>query len=62
MKFKNFMRLYDDWNGVTRVNDDNLDVIVEDITYIIMDTRKDLFEKEVISFGFYDGIFTVRIK
>jgi hypothetical protein len=56
------MRLYDDWNGVTRVNDDNLDVIVEDITYIIMDTRKDLFEKEVISFGFYDGIFTVRIK
>lgn len=36
------MEMYDNWNGVTRVNDNNLDMIVENQTGIIMDNRKDL--------------------
>lgn len=62
MKFKKFMDMYDNWNGITRVNDDDLRTIVENRTNIIMDTRKDLYNKEVVAFGFYDNIFTIRIK
>ena len=61
MKFRQFMELYDNWNGITVVNDDNLDCIVKGKTNVIMD-RKDLYEKEVVSFGFYDGEFCVRVK
>ena len=62
MNFKKFMDMYDNWNGITRVNDNKLKTIVEDKTHVIMDTRKDLFNKKVISFGFYDGIMTIRVK
>lgn len=62
MNFKDFMEMYDNWNGITRVNDNNLDMIVENQTGIIMDNRKDLYDKEVVSFGFYDNVLTVRIK
>ena len=62
MNFKTLLELYDNWNGKTRVNDDNLNVIVEDKTVNIYDNRKDLFDREVVSFGFYDNIFTLRIK
>lgn len=62
MKFKEFMEMYDNWNGTTRVNDYNLNTIVEDRTVDIMDTRKDLFDKEVIAFRFYNNIFCVRVR
>lgn len=62
MNFKNFMEMYDNWNGVTRVNDNDLNMIVEDRTNIIMDNRKNLYNKEVVAFGFYDGLMTVRVK
>ena len=62
MKFKEFMDKYTDWNGTTRVNDDNLNIIIEDKTRVIMDTRDDLFEKEVVAFGFYDSVMAVRVK
>lgn len=62
MNFKDFIEMYDNWNGVTRVNDNDLDMIVEDRTNIIMDNRKDLYDKEVVAFGFYDGLMTVRVK
>ena len=51
--------MYDNWNGVTRVNDNKLKTIIEEKTHVIMDTRKDLFDKKVIAFGFYDGVMTV---
>lgn len=54
--------MYDNWNGVTRVNDNDLNMIVEDRTNIIMDNRKNLYNKEVVAFGFYDGLMTVRVK
>lgn len=62
MNFKNFMEKYDNWNGITRINDDDLNMIVEDRTISIMDDRKDIYNKEVVAFGFYDGVMTVRIK
>ena len=62
MSFKNFMDMYDNWNGVARVNDNKLNMIIEERTNILMDTRKDLYDKEVVAFGFYDGLMTVRVK
>lgn len=62
MKFKEFMELYDNWNGITVVNDDNLKCIAKDRTVTIMETKHDLFEKEVVAFGFYDNEFCVRVK
>lgn len=74
MKFKDFMDMYDNWNGVTTVNDNNLNVIVRDGTLNIMEcitnfhpftkvkNYKQLFEMEVVSFGFYDDELCVRVK
>ena len=54
--------MYDNWNGETRVNDDELNTIVQMRTYRLYDTRKDLLSHEVVAFGFYDDLFTVRVK
>ncbi len=62
MKFKDFMELYDNWNGITRVNDNDLNVIVVGNTCKIVDARVDLHNMEVVAFGFYDGVLTVRVK
>ena len=37
MKFKDFMDLYDNWNGIVCVNDDHLHPIVISTTHKIMD-------------------------
>ena len=29
MKFKKFMEMYDNWNGITRVNDNKFKTIIE---------------------------------
>ena len=64
MKFADFMDLYDNWNGTTRVNDNELNPIVEMRTVMLMDLRENQKKKkkEVVAFGFYDGVLTVRIK
>lgn len=62
MSFKEFMNMYDNWNGVTKVNDNVLNTIVEGNTYDILCHRSDLYNKEVVAFGFYDGELTVRVK
>lgn len=61
MSFGALLELYDNWNGRMRVNDDRQENIVEDRTVYIYDNRKDLLNRPVISFGFYDDIFTVRV-
>lgn len=61
LNFKTFMEMYDNWNGITKVNDNNLKTIVKDKTLTIMENRQDLFERKVIAFGFYDGELTVRV-
>lgn len=62
VSLKRLLEMYDNWNGMTRVNDNKLNIIVEDRTVNIYDKRNDLLHKEVVAFGFYDGVFTVRIK
>lgn len=62
MKLKKLLKLYDNWNDITRVNDDNLKMIVEDNTLRIVETQEELLNKKVVAFGFYDGIMTVRVK
>lgn len=66
MTFKQLMDLYDDWNGITRVNDNSLNKIVEDRTEDIVKKRQDLYDLDVVSFGFQEEgfyyIFTVRVR
>lgn len=62
MSLKDFLEMYDNWNGNTQINGDNLETIVEGNTCKIYDNRVDLHEKHVVAFGFYDGVLTVRIK
>lgn len=74
MCFKQLMDMYDNWNGITKVNDNNLNTIVIGKTLDIMERIKnfdpmatvkkyeELFDMEVVSFGFYDGEFCVRVK
>lgn len=62
MKFKQFIEMYDDWNGITVVNDDTLTCIAKDKTVSLYETRKDLYDKEVVAFGFFDNEFCVRVK
>lgn len=77
MKFKEFMEMYDNLNGVTKVNDNNLNTIVNAKTVHIMDKNKKfapfapkssikdydkLHDMEVVAFGFYNNKFCVRVK
>lgn len=71
MTFKKFMLMYDNWNGITKVNNDNLDTIVNGRTLDIMEriptlngveNYEKLFNMEVISFGFYDDELCVRVR
>lgn len=62
LTFKDFMNIYSNWNGITRVNDNDLNMIVEDRTDRLMETQEVLFDKEVVAFGFYDGELAVRVR
>lgn len=62
MNLGKFLEMYDNWNGNTRVNDDELNIIAENTTFIIYEERKELLHREVIFFGFYDGVLTVTIR
>lgn len=74
MKLIDFMELYDNWNGITKVNDDNLNTIVIGRTLDIVECMenfnpmttvknyRELFEMEVVAFGFYDDEFCVRVR
>lgn len=62
MNFKEFMDIFDNWNGITKVNDDNLNMIIRHKTLHIMENCTDLFDMKVVSFGYYDGELTVRLE
>lgn len=61
MKFKDFMNMYDNWNGITVVNDDNLDLIVKGTTLNIVEEGC-LSDMTVVSFGFYNNELCVRVR
>lgn len=72
MKFKQFMDLFDNWNCFVCVNDDYLRLIVKGRAHRIMDclpplsgrveSYEQLFDMEVVAFGFYDDELCVRVK
>lgn len=62
IKLKEFLEMYDDWNGVTIINDNNLNRICKGKTVNIYESRKDLYEKDIVSFGFYDKELCIRVR
>ena len=62
MKFEDFLEMFDDWNRTVVVNDNNLDRILSDKGYLVWENHKELFDREVVSFGFYNNKLCIRIK
>lgn len=61
MKLREFLNLYDNWNGIICVNDDDLNCIIKGDPYVVL-SNGNLFEMEVVSFGFYDNELCVRVR
>lgn len=61
MKLREFLDLYDNWNGVICVNDDDLNPIIKGDPYVVL-SHGNLLEKEVVAFGFYDNELCVRVR
>lgn len=61
MKLREFLDMYDNWNGIICVNDDNLNCIIKGNPYVVL-SHKNLYEMEVVSFGFYDNELCVRVR
>ena len=61
MRLKEFLKMYDNWNGYVVINDDELNPIIRGrLSYVLF--RGNVDEKEVIEFGFYDDELVVRVK
>ena len=61
MKLRDFVYLYDNWNGIQVVNDDNLNPIVKGKVQVAL-SHGNVCEKEVVAFGFYDNELCVRVR
>lgn len=59
MTVKELLEMYDNWNGITKINNDNLEMIARDRTHIISE-NEELTAKIVVSFGFIDGELCIR--
>lgn len=66
MKVVELMRLFDSWNKFLIISDDDLNHILDGKkvfeVYDKMEKYKDILNKEVVSFGFYDDDFCIRVK
>lgn len=60
MTVRELLEMYDNWNGITKINNDQLEMIAKGHTYDIADNIE-IKDKEVVSFGFIDGEFCIRI-
>ena len=60
MKLRELLDMYDNWNGITVVNDNNLEPIVKEETSVIAKDER-FIDCEVVAFGCYDNEFCVRI-
>ena len=61
MKLKNLLDMYDNWNGTIVVNDDNLNLVTKARTWDVAHNKR-LCRCKVLTFGFYDDEFCVRIR
>ena len=55
LTLKTFMDMYDNWNGFLTINDKDCNLLVTGKTLEIMETRFDLYDKKILSFGVYSG-------
>ena len=60
MKLRELLDMYDNWNGITVINDDNPEPIVKEETSVIVEDER-FTNCEVVAFGVYDNEFCVRI-
>lgn len=61
MILRDFLNMYDNWNGVICVNGDNLDCIIKGDPYVVL-SYEHLYKMEVTAFGFYDNELCVRVR
>ena len=61
MKCREFLNMYDDWNGIICVNDGNLNLIVKGKADVVL-SYKNVSNMEVVSFGFYDNELCIRVR
>ena len=61
MKLRELLDMYDNWNGITVINNDSLEPIAKEKTFVIAEDER-FMNYEVIAFGFYDNEFCVRIQ
>ena len=54
MKLGTFLEMYGNWNGKALINDNSMNKIVQDRTINIYEQRKDLLERTVLTFNFYE--------
>lgn len=62
MKLREFLNMYDNWNGIVCVNDDDLNLIIKGKPEVVLSSSGDLYTREVLAFGFYDNALCVRVK
>jgi hypothetical protein len=62
MKLREFLNLYDNWNGVVCINGDDLTLIIKGNPSFVLSSTGDLYTREVLAFGFYDNELCVRVK
>lgn len=67
MNLRELLDLYDNWNGMLKVNDDSLQTLYRGKTMDFAFTDgmyydAELMKRQVVAFGFYDNEFTVRVK
>lgn len=67
MNLRELLDLYDNWNGMLKVNDDSLQTLYRGKTMDFAFTDSmyydaELMKRQVVAFGFYDNEFTVRVK
>lgn len=60
MKLRDFLELYDNWNGVLVINDDNLNCLCYGDFW--NEKISDFENHEVVAFGFYDNELCVRVR
>lgn len=61
MKLREFLNMYDNWDIMVCIHNENLDLIIHGTPAIVL-SYKDTYQKEVVSFGFYDNELCVKVK
>ena len=61
MRVKEFFDLYDNWNGITAINDNELNCVAKGNTTDIVE-REEFYNMIVVSFGFYDNELCISVR